>query len=175
MRWFWVDRYTEFVSGQRATAIKNVALAEEQLHDHFPGWPTMPGALIVEGMAQTGGLLVNEHSDFQQRVVLAKLSKVIFHFTALPGDTLIYRAQIEQIKKDGAMVTTTSHVGDRLQAEAEVFFAHLDDHSDGRDLFEPHELLHWLTLLKVFEVGVKPDGTPIRVPESLAQAARLAR
>ena len=75
MRWFWIDRYTEFESGKRATAIKNVTLAEEHLHDHFPGSPLMPNPLVVEGMAQTGGLLVAEHSDFEERVVLAKLAK----------------------------------------------------------------------------------------------------
>lgn len=170
MRWFWIDKYTEFVCGDRATAIKNVALSEEQLHDHFPGWPVMPHALIVEGMAQTGGLLVNASSDFQERVVLAKLGKVVFHFDAVPGDTLVYQAKIEQIKKDGAMVTTTSHVGERLQAEAEIFFAHLDhDSEDHRELFDPQDLLNWLTLLKVFEIGVQADGSPLRVPAALAQ------
>ena len=174
MRWFWIDRYTEFVSGERATAIKNVALSEEQLHDHFPGWPVMPHALIVEGMAQTGGLLVNEASDFQERVVLAKLAKVVFYFEALPGDTLVYRAKIEQIKKDGAMVTTTSHVGERLQAEAEVVFAHLDHSSEEfRELFDPIDLLKWLTLLRVFEIGVKPDGTPLQVPATLQSERSL--
>lgn len=174
MRWFWIDRYTEFVSGERATAVKNIALSEEHLHDHFPGWPVMPHALIAEGMAQTGGLLVNEASDFQERVVLAKLSKVVFHADALPGDTLTYRTKIEQLRKDGAMVAATSHVGDRLQAEAEIFFAHLDHSSEEyRELFEPAELLHWLTLLRVFEIGVKPDGSPISVPPALQPAKTL--
>ena len=54
MRWFWIDRFTEFESGSSATAIKNVSLAEEHLHDHFPGVPLMPNSLIIEGIAQTG-------------------------------------------------------------------------------------------------------------------------
>jgi 3-hydroxyacyl-[acyl-carrier-protein] dehydratase len=169
MRWFWIDRFTEFVSGTRATAVKNVALSEEQMHDHFPGHPIMPAALIIEGMAQTGGLLVGEHNQFLERVVLAKLSKSVFHFAAMPGDTLVYRTVIEQIKKDGAMVTATSHVGDRLQAEAEIFFAHLDDRSAGRELFEPEGFLRLLTTLRVFEVGVRPDGTKIPIPPHLAK------
>ena len=60
MRWIWIDRFVEFESGKRAVAIKNVTLAEDHLHDHFPGWPTMPNSLITEGLAQTGGLLVGE-------------------------------------------------------------------------------------------------------------------
>ena len=75
MRWFWIDRFTEFESGRAATAIKNVSLAEEYLHDHFPGAPVMPNALVIEGLAQTGGLLVAEHSGFENRVVLAKVAK----------------------------------------------------------------------------------------------------
>ena len=170
MRWFWIDRFTELVSGEHATAVKNVTLAEEQLHDHFPGWPLMPNSLIIEGMAQTAGLLVSEYNDFEERVILAKLARSTFHFHAVPGDTLVYRAVIEQIKKDGAMVTTTSHVGDRLQAEAEIFFVHLDDRSEGRVLFDPLEFLTWLKLLKLFEVGRKPDGTRLTIPPSLANA-----
>ncbi|MGC4005322.1 MAG: hypothetical protein QM811_20245 [Pirellulales bacterium] len=55
MRWFWFDRYTEFESGRHATGIKNVSLAEEHLHDHFPGAPTMPNSLIIEGLRSAAG------------------------------------------------------------------------------------------------------------------------
>ena len=133
MRWFWIDRYTEFVSGERATAVKNVSLSEEQIHDHFPGEPIMPNSLILEGLAQTGGLLLKEHGNFQERVVLAKVSKVIFHRKAAPGDTLIYKTTIEQVSKEGAMISATSHCNGELQAEAEIYFAHLDDRSEGKD------------------------------------------
>jgi 3-hydroxyacyl-[acyl-carrier-protein] dehydratase len=168
MRWFWIDRYLEFESGRYAVAVKNVSLAEEHLHDHFPGAPTMPNSLIVEGMAQTGGLLVGEANQFQKRVVLAKVSRAKFHFTALPGDTLTYRTQIEEIKTDGAMVTATCHVGDRLQAEAEIFFAHLSDEKQQSDLFDPAVLLAWLRVLRVFEVGHARDGSPLQIPPALA-------
>jgi 3-hydroxyacyl-[acyl-carrier-protein] dehydratase len=57
MRWFWIDRFTEFVRHTRATAIKAVTLAEGHLHDHFPGAPIVPATLILEGMAQTAGAL----------------------------------------------------------------------------------------------------------------------
>src|SRR5207244_1010132 len=121
MRWFWIDRYTEFVSGRHATAIKNVSLAEEHLHDHFPGAPVMPNSLVLEGMAQTAGLLVAQRNDFELNVVLAKVARTEFHFLARPGDTLVYRATIEDMQSGGAFTKVTSHVGDRLQAEAEIF------------------------------------------------------
>jgi 3-hydroxyacyl-[acyl-carrier-protein] dehydratase len=167
MRWFWIDRYTEFESGRSATAIKNVSLAEEHLHDHFPGAPVMPNSLVLEGLAQTGGLLVAEHGAFQERVILAKVAKARFYFSATPGDTLCYRAVIDDIHKDGAIVSGSSHVGSRLQAEVQLFFAHLDEERAGKWLFDPASLLAMLKLLGVFEVGRDAHGEPLKIPESL--------
>jgi 3-hydroxyacyl-[acyl-carrier-protein] dehydratase len=174
MRWFWIDRFTEFESGRRATAIKNVTLAEEHLHDHFPGAPLMPNALVIEGIAQTGGLLVAEHGGFEERVVLAKIAKAHFHFSAVPGETLVYRATIEDIHKDGAIVSGTSHVGERLQAEVQIFFAHLDEATAGKSLFDPAGLLAMLKLLGVFEVGRDAQGHPLEIPPALALAEQAA-
>jgi 3-hydroxyacyl-[acyl-carrier-protein] dehydratase len=165
MRWFWIDRYTEFVSGQHATAIKNVSLAEDHLHDHFPGAPVMPNSLILEGMAQTAGLLVAQQNDFQLEVVLAKVAKVEFHFLARPGDTLVYRAKIEDMKEGGAFTSVTSHIENRLQAEAEIFFAHLDRREGGQRMFEPETIIGWLRAVRMFEVGRDAAGNPLSIPQ----------
>ena len=170
MRWFWFDRYTEFVSGSHATAIKAIAHSEDQIHDHFPGAGTMPNSLILEGLAQTSGMLVSEFYDFRERVILAKVPKVRFHCRALPGDTLTYRAKIESIEPSGARVTTTSHVGDRLQAEAEILFAHIDRHTPTRPLFTPNDFAKLLRTFDIFKVGRKPDGSLIVMPPELAAA-----
>src|SRR6185312_8472737 len=122
MRWIWIDKFIEFESGRRARAVKNLSLAEEHLHDHFPGAPMMPNALVIEGLAQTGGLLVAEHFGFQERVVLAKVARAHFEFSAVPGDTLTYRTVIDDIHKDGAIVSGTSHVGSRPHGELQIFF-----------------------------------------------------
>src|SRR6185437_2342298 len=114
MRWIWIDTFIEFESGRRAPAIKNVSLAEEHLHDHFYGAPMMPNSLIIEGLAQTGGLLVGEYNSFEKKVILAKIQKAVFHFPALPGDTLIYSVTLNDISPEGGMISGTSHVGDRL-------------------------------------------------------------
>jgi len=167
MRWFWIDRYTEFESGRSATAVKNVSLAEEHLHDHFPGAPIMPNTLIIEGIAQTGGLLVAEHSGFNERVVLAKVSKARFHLPATPGDTLTYRVTIDDIQKDGAIVSATSHIGDKLQAEVQLFFAHLSEETAGKSLFDPASLLAMVKLLGVFDVGRDAEGKPLALPKAL--------
>jgi len=160
MRWIWIDKFIEFDSGRQAKAIKNISLAEEHLHDHFPGFPVMPNSLITEGLAQTGGLLVGEAKSFEEKVILAKIPKAVFHFPAVPGDTLVYTAKIEYLKEDGAMVTATAHVGDRLQAEMEIVFAHLGDIGN-RVLFEPKNFVFTLKLLGVFDVGRSSDGTSV--------------
>jgi 3-hydroxyacyl-[acyl-carrier-protein] dehydratase len=171
MRWFWIDRFTEFVSGREATAVKCVSLAEDHLHDHFPGNPVLPNSLVLEGLAQTGGLLVAEHNEFTKRVILAKVSRVTFHFSAEAGEVLVYRVKIEDVKDDGAVVTCQSHVGDRLQAEAEIFFAHVDDRTIGTALFEPPTFINWLRMLKLYEVGRRQDGSPLKPPKEFEYAA----
>ncbi len=167
MRWFWIDRFTELESGSHSVAIKTVSLADEHLHDHFPGIATMPNSLILEGMAQTAGLLVSEYNDFRERVILAKVAKLTFHARAVPGATLTYRGQLDSIDDDGARAMATSHIGDRLQAEAEILFAHIDRETAHRPLFETRDLALLLRGLKVFEVGRKADGSPIQIPDHL--------
>jgi len=168
MRWYWIDRFIEFESGRYAKAVKNISLAEDHLHDHFPGFPVMPNSLVIEGLAQTGGLLVCEHTRFKEKVVLAKIPKVRFYGEAFPGDTLVYTATIDYVRRDGAMVTATSYRGDQLQAEMEIVFAHLDDEFGERTLFDPQDLLQMMRVLRAFEVGHAPDGSPLVEPSEPA-------
>ena len=164
MRWIWIDRFLEFESGKRARAVKNVSLAEEHLHDHYPGFPVMPASLMIEGMAQTGGLLVGETSNFEEKVILAKISRAEFHGWVQPGDQIIYETQIQDLRPEGAVVFGTGHVGDRLVAEAEIVYAHLDERSRAKTLFEPKNFVFTLRLLGVFDVGRTTDGAPMEAP-----------
>lgn len=97
MRWIWIDGFTEFESGRRAVAVKSVSLAEEHLHDHFPGVPIHPPSLVIEGMAQTAGILVGEARGFSEKVILAKIKRAEFSDYAGPGDQLFFEATIEAI------------------------------------------------------------------------------
>jgi len=171
MRWFWIDRFTEFERGQRATAVKVVSLGEDALEDHLPGFPVFPWSLVVEGMAQAGGLLVGEMSGFRERVVLAKVGKAAFHGPAIPGDTITYRVQLDDIRPDGALVSGTTQIGDRLQGEFELMFAHLDHRVQG-ELFEPAEFLRMLRMMHMYTVGRKEDGSPLDVPPHMLAAER---
>ena len=173
MRWFWIDRFIEFESGRSAKAIKNISLAEEHLHDLFPAHPVMPNSLVIEGLAQTGGLLVCEHNAFAEKVVLAKVPKARFHCEAVPGDTLIYSTTLEYISDEGAMVTATSHKGDELQAEMEIVFAHLTDPGMGK-LFDPETFLRMMRLLGAYDIGRAADGSPMVPPPALLKAESAA-
>jgi 3-hydroxyacyl-[acyl-carrier-protein] dehydratase len=126
MRWIWIDRFLEFESGKSAKAVKNLSLAEDHFADHFPGYPVMPAALILEGLAQTGGILVGEANQFKEKVVLAKIPKAIFHREMLAGEQLIYDVEILHLRPEGAAVAGKVTVKGQMTAEAEIFFAHLD-------------------------------------------------
>ena len=134
MRWIWIDRFLEFKRGKSARAIKNLTLAEDFFADHFPGYPVMPGSLILEGLAQTGGILVGEAHDFREKVILAKILYARFHREAVAGEQLVYDAQLLHIRPEGAAVEGRATVGDDLVAETEMFFAHLD-HSRSQQIF----------------------------------------
>jgi 3-hydroxyacyl-[acyl-carrier-protein] dehydratase len=126
MRWIWIDNFEAFESGKSAVAVKNLSLAEDQFADHFPGYPVMPAPLILEGLAQAGGILVGEAKDFQEKVVLAKIPQAKFYGEALAGEQLRYEVQLVDLRAEGAVVQGRALVGGRLLAEAEIFFAHLD-------------------------------------------------
>ncbi|MGH7202191.1 MAG: 3-hydroxyacyl-ACP dehydratase FabZ family protein [Planctomycetaceae bacterium] len=159
MRWIWIDRFIEFESGLRATAIKNVTLAEEHLHDHFPGFAVMPGSLMLEGMAQTGGILLGEKHGFRHVVILAKVPNVTFHGWVCPGDTIAYAARLVDDREEGGTVEVTAKVGERLVAEAEIMFVHLDDKDPNLGAIDQKNFVFSTNLLGVLDVGRAGEGT----------------
>jgi 3-hydroxyacyl-[acyl-carrier-protein] dehydratase len=143
MRWLWIDRILELEKARRCVAVKNVSLAEDVLHDHFPrtadrpATPVLPNTLIIEGMAQTAGILVGHANDFAEKVILAKISKAAFTAAALPGYTLRYTATIDRIDETGASTLGTV---DRIDpatgavvplASIELMFSHIDRNRSG--------------------------------------------
>lgn len=161
MHWIWIDRFLEFTSGKSAKAVKNLSLAEDYFADHFPGYPVFPGCFLLEGLAQTGGILVGEANDFREKVVLAKIPRAQFHREALAGEQLIYDVELLHMRPEGASVQGRAFAGDpganapgSLVAEAEIFFAHLDQ-ARSKQIFGDHnfvfsgELKHLLGLARV--------------------------
>lgn len=140
MRWLWIDRFLEFNRGRSARAVKNLSLAEDHFADHFPGYPVMPASLILEGLAQTGGILVGEANDFREKVVLAKIPLARFHRDALAGEQLIYDVTMLQLRPEGAAVEGRASSAGELIAEAEIFFAHLDQ-ARSQQVFGDHNFV----------------------------------
>jgi len=127
MRWIWIDKFIEFEAGRRAVAVKNVTMAEDHLHDHVPGYPVHPPSLMIEGMAQTAGVLVGDASDFKEKVVLAKVSRATFHRRVVPGDQIRFEANVlGEIRPEGASIEGRITRGGDLVAEIEMMFVHLD-------------------------------------------------
>jgi len=136
MRWIWIDKFIEFESGKRAVALKNVTLAEEHLHDHFPGFPVMPESLCIEAMAQTAGILVGEAKKFQEKVILAKIKKAVFFDYVKPGDTIELEATIESIAPEAASTSGRITRSEKLIAEIDLMFSHIDRNLAGKEFPE---------------------------------------
>lgn len=172
MRWYWIDRFVEFTSGVSATSIKNVTMAEEHLHDSLPDYPVMALPLVIEGIAQTGGLLACEKSGFSNKVVLAKIARAVFHREPLPGDTLRYTANLLSWSTDGSIVEATAVVEgrdgnpDEPLAELELSFAHLQgEEFEGRQLFGSQDLLRLFRVFGGYRVGRSVEGAQLADPE----------
>jgi 3-hydroxyacyl-[acyl-carrier-protein] dehydratase len=162
MRWIWIDKFIEFNSGKNAVAIKNVTLAEEHLHDHFPGFPVMPECLMIEAMAQTAGILVGEAKSFEEKVILAKVKKAVFFDYVKPGDTIKLRAKIESIASEAAGTTGKITCGEKLVAEIDLMFSHIDKNLGGRQF--PEDNFVFTDTFKSLLRGMVP-GSASAVPQ----------
>jgi 3-hydroxyacyl-[acyl-carrier-protein] dehydratase len=133
VRFFLIDKITLWEVGVRARAVKNVALSEDFFDDHFPRRPVMPGVLMIEGMAQLAGLLL-EASLKQQagkngKAILSVLERTRFRRTIHPGDTLAYEAQVVSVNETGGKAKVRALLGDEEAVESAMVFAfmYVDD------------------------------------------------
>ena len=133
MRFFLIDRITTWQPGLHAEGLKNVALSEDFFDDHFPRRPVMPGVLILEGMAQLGGLLLEasllEQYDKSAKAVLTVLERTKFRTMIQPGDSLHYRTEVVSLNEAGGKIKATARRDDKLVTSTEMVFAfkYMDD------------------------------------------------
>jgi 3-hydroxyacyl-[acyl-carrier-protein] dehydratase len=133
MRFFLIDRITVWEVGTAAEAIKNIALSEDFFDDHFPRRPVMPGVLMIEGMAQLAGLLLEaslkDKHGRDAKAILTVLERTKFREMVRPGDTLLYRAEVMSISPEGGKAAVrASREGRPVIDTALVFaFKYLDD------------------------------------------------
>uniref|UniRef100_B8HK59 3-hydroxyacyl-[acyl-carrier-protein] dehydratase FabZ n=1 Tax=Cyanothece sp. (strain PCC 7425 / ATCC 29141) TaxID=395961 RepID=B8HK59_CYAP4 len=123
-----VDRIIEHVPGQRAVGLKNVTVNEQFFQGHFPGRPIMPGVLIVEAMAQVGGIVLMQMGGLEGKLSLfAGIDKVRFRRPVVPGDQLILTAELLWVKQRRfGKMQTRAEVGGELAAEGELMFSLVD-------------------------------------------------
>jgi len=162
MRWIWIDAFAEFESGQRASAIKNITLAEEHLHDHFPGYPVMPACLLIEGMAQTAGILVGEARGFAENVILAKIRRAEFDDYAVPGDQIRFDAVLETIDERAAATTGSILKNGKPMGKVDLMFSHVNRAEKSVDLPDHNFVFtdQFLNLLAGFRTRGDQGGPP---------------
>ncbi len=156
MRWIWIDRFEAFETGRRAVARKCVSLAEDHLHDHFPDYPIMPASLLVEGMAQTAGILVGEARNFAEKVILAKVKRAEFFELVRPGDQVLFDASVEQLTEAAAStVGRITTAEGRLIGEVDIVFSHIDQNMSGLEFPDDNFVFteQFMSLLRTFRPG----------------------
>lgn len=175
MRWLWIDRIVAIEPAARLIAIKHVSLAEEHLHDHFPASgddgarlpadPVMPATLIIEGAAQSAGVLIGLARDLREKVVLAKISRATLDADARPGDTIRFDARLDRLDDAGASATVHVAIAPPdapaypiPAGVVELLFSHLDRNLSGAT-FPEHNFVFgdsFRTLLETSNVPI-PD------------------
>ncbi|MAK07853.1 MAG: 3-hydroxyacyl-[acyl-carrier-protein] dehydratase FabZ [Prochlorococcus sp. MED105] len=123
-----IDRVIEHVPGKKAVALKNVTINEPQFQGHFPERPLMPGVLIVEAMAQVGGIIVTQMPELPKGLfVFAGINNVKFRRPVVPGDQLVITCELLSIKRQRfGKVKGEAHVDGKLVCSGELMFSLVD-------------------------------------------------
>ena len=122
-----VDRILELQPGKSAIGLKNVSANEEFFNGHFPGQAMMPGVLIIEAMAQVGGVLMLSDNAMESKLaVIAGMENVKFRKPVVPGDALITEVEILMARRNFGKVRLTGKVKDEVVASCDMLFGIVD-------------------------------------------------
>lgn len=134
MRWLLIDRFTEIRKGESARALRSVTRSEGALTDDYPAYPVMPAALLLEMMAQTGGVLAGTAVDFAKEVVLAKITDAEFHRSVTPPATLEIEATLSELGESAAVTRCRITRDSEPVADAVIFFGLFEGIEGGRQV-----------------------------------------
>lgn len=119
-----VDRITDLVPMESATGYKNVTMMEDFFRGHFPNQPVMPGVLILEAMAQVGGVMMLYPEENRGKLAFfGGMENVKFKQIVVPGDRLVTKAKLTRVRGDFGMLHCDGYVDDKLVACADFKFA----------------------------------------------------
>ncbi|MDB5099538.1 MAG: hydroxymyristoyl-ACP dehydratase [Cyanobacteria bacterium RYN_339] len=159
MRFYLVDRIEAWHPGERAEGIKCLTMTEEYLEQHFPGWPVMPGVLILEALAQLSGYLLGDTEAREGRRVLAIMSmveKAKFRKMVRPGDQVRLTSVITSRHPDAATVDCKAEVDGEAVCNAKILFTYWQP-TDGGQLKDLEiRQRNLLTLCQFCQVGDPP-------------------
>lgn len=119
-----VDKIVELEIGKRAVGIKNVTINEHFFQGHFPQYPVMPGVLIVEALAQTGGIAVGSMDEYKGRIAFfAGIDNVRFKRQVKPGDTLRLEVELTQLRRSIGVASALATVDGEVACKGDIMFA----------------------------------------------------
>jgi len=123
-----IDRVLEIEPGKRVVALKNVSATEPYLQGHFPGHPVVPGVLLIEGLAQAGGvLLLHDDEERDKRLLyFTTIDRARFRRPVVPGDQVRYEVEVLRRRPRHCRLFGRVMVGDELAAEAQISSAMVD-------------------------------------------------
>jgi 3-hydroxyacyl-[acyl-carrier-protein] dehydratase len=140
VRFVLIDRLLELHAGQRAVAVKAFSAEEELFRDHFPGLPVVPGVLITEAMAQTGGWLLAATLGFSRWPLLTMIDRAAFRRLVRPGEVIRLEAVLRGAREQDYELTAEASVGDERVAQGRFLFHAFDFQLAGD---EARELETW--------------------------------
>lgn len=130
-----VDRILEVVPGERVKGIKNVTINEPFFQGHFPGYPVMPGVLIVEALAQVGAVaILGLESSKDKMVLFTGIDNLRFKKQVFPGDTLILEMIITKIRGTIGKGQSTATVDGKVAVAGELMFAMVEKNMPGKNI-----------------------------------------
>lgn len=123
-----VDRIIEIRDEHHAVGLKNVTVNEDFFNGHFPGYPVMPGVLIIEALAQVAGVLIKQKEDCRDKLFLfMAMNNVKFRKTVVPGDQLLLDVEIIKMRSRTGNIKGKAIVDNNVVAEADLMFAMVDE------------------------------------------------
>src|SRR5215467_9491156 len=118
MRYCMVDRFLEFERGKRAVAVKNVTLSDDLTTEYQPGQPFLPTSMLLESIAQAGGILLMSSLNNLGQAMLAKISSFRCHEMARPGDQIVIEVTLDDLRDEGCRVNAVARVDSKMIAES---------------------------------------------------------